>query len=76
MAELIANRLPEQLQSVGTSAAAAANEPLVAALLANGLDPTAIDAHGMTVRSVAERHGKDSKIYRTVAEAAAKRSAD
>ncbi len=63
LADLLALRVPEQMQSIGVMAASMNYEKLTEALLARGLDPDAPGVQGMSPLAAAERHGKDSRIY-------------
>jgi hypothetical protein len=64
LAELIAEKTPDQLTEIGVGAADCGLEAFLAALFKRGLDPNASNAQGRTTLSAAEQHGKDSAVYR------------
>ena len=66
LAALIVKRTPGQLTEIGVTAAMHGAEIFLAALLKHGLNPKAANTQGQTTLDAAERHGKDSAIYRMV----------
>jgi hypothetical protein len=70
LAELVVKKTPGQLAEIGVVAATHGAADFVAALLARGLDANAPNERGVTTLSAAEKHGRDSAVYR-VAKAAA-----
>ncbi len=70
MAALIAKQFPETLTTFGALAAKVRMECFLEALLKQGLNPNKADGLGRITLQLAERHGKDSSIYKLVKTAA------
>jgi hypothetical protein len=62
-AKLLIQRVPSQIGSIADGAINSKVEPLIAALLANGLNPNEKNQHGESILLVAERPAKNSPIY-------------
>src|SRR5262245_6135303 len=63
LAELLAQRVPDQIVDIAVGCAANASNLFIAALLKHGLNPNGLSSHGITPLAAAERHGKNSTIY-------------
>jgi hypothetical protein len=74
LAELLTTRTPAHLADIAMGAVNEGLERFISALLACGLDPNATDHHGNKILSAAEKHGKDSAIYRLLKSASDKNS--
>jgi hypothetical protein len=74
LAKLLTKRAPTQLGGIADGAIQSKLETFISALLAHGLDPNTANQHGDSILSVAERHGKDSAIYRLLKSASDKKS--
>lgn len=57
LAELLVKRTPTQLGSIADGAIQSKLEKFISALLANGMDSNTKNQHGLSLLSVAERHG-------------------
>jgi len=63
LAELLAQRVPDQIVDIAVGSAASGSNLFIAALLKHGLNPNGIGSHGITPVAAAERHGKNSTVY-------------
>lgn len=72
LAKLLAARTPMLLPDIASSAVQEGLDKLIAALLAEGLDPNLKDHHGNSVLSAGEKLGTDSPIYQMLKSAADK----
>ena len=73
LAALLAARTPGELTEIGVGAAVNALEEFMAALLKQGLDPTAITSSVRSTLEAAARHGVNSAIYKLVKAAGRKK---
>jgi hypothetical protein len=63
LAEMLAQRVPDQIIDIAVGCAANASNLFIAALLKHGLNPNGRSSHGITPLAAAERHGENSTVY-------------
>ena len=63
LAEMLAQRVPDQIVDIAVGCAASASNLFIAALLKHGLNPNGMSSHGITPLAAAERHSKNSTVY-------------